>query len=155
MAFLQKIKEKAVALINIIFEFVKEKAPVVRDWVLAFLKNTFEITSSKKSKITGIAFLSVTLIWVVLSVNTFLAMETSSKWVLLAFALACPFLIGLNIAFTIRIKNNLINQIWHFVALLLMPILIMSMTECLNNIFIYDMTYLGFLGNYLVRLHIW
>lgn len=152
MAFLQRVKEKAVALKNIIFKFVKEKAPLVRDWILAFLKNTFEITSSKKSKITGIVFLSITLVWVVLSVNTFLSMETSSKWVLLAFALACPFLIGLNIAFTIRIKNNIINQIWHFVALLLMPILIMSMTEALNNIFIYDMTYLGFLGNYLVIL---
>jgi phosphoglycerol transferase MdoB-like AlkP superfamily enzyme len=34
----------------------------------------------------------------------------------------------------------------------LLPIATMTMTECLNNIFVYDMTYLGFVGNYVVIL---
>ena len=112
MAFLNTTKEKAVALINIIVKFVKdmipvvkEKAPLVKDWVVNFIKKTFEITSSKKSKITGVIFLFVTLVWVVLSVNTFTSMETTRKWTLLAVALACPFIIGLNITFTVKIKN--------------------------------------------------
>ena len=51
MAFLNKIKEKAVALKNIIVKFVKdaipvvkEKAPMVRDKVVDFFKKSFEIT---------------------------------------------------------------------------------------------------------------
>ncbi len=159
MAFLNKIKEKAIALKNIIVKFVKDMIPVVdekahqlKDWVIKFIKKSFIITSSKKSKITGIVFLFVTLIWVVLSVKTFTSMESSGKWVLLATALACPFIIGLNITFTIRIKNDIINKIWHLLSLFLLPILTIVMTEALNNIFIYDMTYLGFWGNYLVIL---
>ena len=159
MAFLNKVKEKAVALKNRIVKFVKdmipvvkEKAPVVRDGVVNFFKETFQVTSSKKSKITGVIFLFITLVWVVLSVTTFTSMETARKWTLLAVALACPFIIGLNITFTVKIKNDLINKIWHLVFLFLMPILTIIMTEALNNIFIYDMTYLGFLGNYLVIL---
>ena len=159
MAFLNKIKEKAVALKNRIVKFVKdaipvvkEKAPVVRDKVVEFFKKTFEVTSSKKSKITGVIFLFLTLVCVVLCVNTFTSMETTRKWTLLAVALACPFIVGLNIAFTIRIKNDLINKIWHLVFLFLLPIVTITMTESLNNIFIYDMTYLGFWGNYLVIL---
>ena len=137
MTFLNTLKEKSIKLKNIILEFI------VRN---------FEITSSKKSKITGVVFLFATLLWAVLSVNTFTSQEFSGKWMLLAFALAFPFVLGLNIAFTIKIKNDIANKVWHLVSLLLMPILTISMTECLNNVFIYDMTYLGFLGNYLVVL---
>ena len=36
------------------------------------------------------------------------------------------------------------------VFMLLMPFVTITMTECLNDVFIYDMTYLGFLGNYLL-----
>ena len=36
------------------------------------------------------------------------------------------------------------------VFMLLMPFVTITMTECLNDVFIYNMTYLGFLGNYLL-----
>ena len=49
-----------------------------------------------------------------------------------------------------KIKNDIINKVWHFLFLLLVPIVTITMTECLNNVFIYNMTYLGFLGNYLL-----
>ena len=35
---------------------------------------------------------------------------------------------------------------------MLLPIVTMGMTECLNNIFIYDMTYLGFFANYVTLI---
>lgn len=152
MAFWKTFKEKSLTLINRIFEFAKKKKPVVKAAVKGFLSKNFEATSTKKSKITGIFLLSITLLLVVLSVNTFTSQEFSGKWWLLAFALLCPFFIGLNTAFTIRITNETANKIWHLVFLLLMPILAMTMTEALNNIFIYNMTYLGFIGNYLVIL---
>ncbi len=129
---------------------LKEKSLALKDIILKFLKNNFEISSTKKSKITGIVLLFATLLWVVLSVNTFTSQEFKGKWLLLAFALFCPFLLGLSAAFTVRITNEILNKIWHLVFLFLIPIIAITMTEALNNVFIYNMTYLGFLGNYLV-----
>ncbi len=150
MNSLNELKKKALDIKDISVSFLKEKGTVVQKTVVGFLKNNFEISSTKKSKITGIVLMFAALLWVVLSVNTFTSQEFSGKWWLLAFALACPFLLGLSAAFTIKITNEKLNKIWHLVFLLLIPFITISMTEALNNIFIYNMTYLGFLGNYLV-----
>ena len=144
MTFMKTIKEKGA--------FFKEKAKFLKNIILNFLKNNFEVKSSKRSKTTGIVILAITLLWVVLSVNTYISQEFAGKWWLLAFALFCPFILGLTAAFTVVIKNDLFNKIWHLAGLLLMPFVTITMTECLNNVFIYNMTYLGFLGNYLVIL---
>ena len=144
MTFMKTIKEKGA--------FFKEKAKFLKNIILNFLKNNFEVKSSKRSKTTGIVILAITLLWVVLSVNTYISQEFAGKWWLLSFALLCPFILGLTAAFTVVIKNDLFNKIWHLAGLLLMPFVTITMTECLNNVFIYNMTYLGFLGNYLVIL---
>ena len=132
--------------------FFKEKTKFLKNIILNFLKNNFEVKSSKRSKTTGIVILAITLLWVVLSVNTYISQEFAGKWWLLSFALLCPFILGLTAAFTVVIKNDLFNKIWHLAGLLLMPFATITMTECLNNVFIYNMTYLGFFGNYLVIL---
>lgn len=115
-----------------------------------FFKANFEISSTKRSKITGGIFCLVTLIAVILDVNAYTSQEFASKWLLLAFALFCPFILGLTAAFSITIKNDIFNKVWHMIFMLLMPFVTITMTECLNDVFIYDMTYLGFLGNYLL-----
>lgn len=115
-----------------------------------FLNNNFEITSTKRSKLIGSVLSFVTLIAVILDVNAYTSQEFASKWLLLAFALFCPFILGFTAAYSIRIKNDLFNKIWHMVFILLMPFVTITMTECLNDVFIYNMTYLGFLGNYLL-----
>lgn len=115
-----------------------------------FFKANFEISSTKRSKITGAVFCLVTLIAVILDVNAYTSQEFSSKWLLLAFALFCPFILGLTAAYSIIIKNDIFNKVWHMIFMLLMPFVTITMTECLNDVFIYDMTYLGFLGNYLL-----
>ncbi len=115
-----------------------------------FLNNNFEVTSTKRSKTVGAVICAATLLPVVILVKQFTSLEFSLKWWLLAFNLLCPFLLGLSAAFTVRIRNDLADKIWHMVFLFLMPIIIMTMTEALNDVFVYDMTYLGFLGNYLV-----
>jgi len=130
---------------NILPKFFKNILP-------EFLKNNFEITSSKRSKIVGAIICTITLLSVVIFVNTYLSQEFVSKWLLLAFGLAAPFLLWLVTAYTVKIKNDLFNKIWHILFIFLMPIITITMTECLNNIFIYNMTYLGFYGNYLVVL---
>lgn len=131
-------------------DLVKEKGAFLKSKLIEFFANNFEIRSTKRSKVIGIIILCATLLWVVLSVNTYISQEFASKWILLAATLLCPFILGLTAAYTIVITNDLLNKIWHLVALLLMPFVTITMTECLNNIFIYNMTYLGFLGNYIV-----
>lgn len=128
---------------NSILAFFKTRLP-------EFLNKNFEITSTKRSKLIGAVISFVTLIAVILDVNAYTSQEFASKWLLLAFALFCPFILGFTAAYSIRIKNDLFNKIWHMVFILLMPFVTITMTECLNDVFIYDMTYLGFLGNYLL-----
>ena len=121
-------------------------------FIKAFLANNFSVTSTKASRTTGTVISAVLLLVVVFFNQRFTSLSTDSKWLLLGFALVAPLIIGAYIAFTIKIKNDIFNKVWHFVFFLIMPIVSMTMTECLNNIFIYNMTYLGFLANYLVLL---
>ena len=130
-------------VLNSVLDFFRTKLP-------EFLKNNFEVTSTKRSKIVGSAICFVTLIAVILDVGAYTSQDFAAKWLLLAFALLCPFILGLTAAYTVHIKNDLFNKIWHMIFMLLMPFVTITMTECLNNVFIYDMTYLGFLGNYLL-----
>ena len=115
-----------------------------------FFKNNFEVSSTKHSKIIGASICVITLIAVILDVNAYTSQEFSAKWILLAATLLSTFVLGLTAAYTVKIKNDLLNKIWHLLFLLLMPFVTITMTECLNNVFIYNMTYLGFLGNYLL-----
>lgn len=133
-------------------EKCKSTASNVKKAVLNFWNNTFAMTSSKKSKIVGCIIGALTLLAVVLFVDRFTSQEFAAKWLLLAFALMCPFILGFSAAYTITIKNDLVNKIFHFAFIFLMPIIAMTMTEALNGIFIYDMTYLGFFANYVVIL---
>ncbi len=126
------------------------KLRTLKERFKGFLSENFEITYTKRSKIAGIVILSLTLLWTLLSVKTFTSQEFSGKWWLLAFALICPFILGSVTTFTVSLTKDIYNKIWQLLLLLLMPIVTITMTECLNNIFIYNMTYLGFLGNYLV-----
>ena len=84
MTFMKTIKGKGA--------FFKEKAKFLKNIILNFLKNNFEVKSSKRSKTTGIVILAITLLWVVLSVNTYISQEFAGKWWLLSFALLCPFI---------------------------------------------------------------
>lgn len=128
---------------NIVLDFFRIRVP-------EFFKTDFEVVSTKRSKVIGSVICLITLIAVILDVGAYTSQEFASKWLLLAFALLCPFILGLAAAYSINIKNDLFNKIWHMVFMLLMPFVTITMTECLNDVFIYNMTYLGFLGNYLL-----
>ncbi len=130
-------------VLNSVLNFFRTKAP-------EFIKTNFEVTSTKCSKIVGSLVCFVSLIAVILDVGAYTSQEFAAKWLLLAFALLCPFILGIACAYSVLIKNELFNEIWHFAFMLLMPFVTITMTECLNDVFIYDMTYLGFFGNYLL-----
>ncbi|MBQ6885325.1 MAG: LTA synthase family protein [Clostridia bacterium] len=137
---------------NTILHFFNNTIPKILNIIKNFFVNNFEITSTKKSRIIGLSVAGILLLFVVFFNNQFLKLETSAKWLLFLFALVAPLIIGAFIAFNTIIKNDLFNKIWHFVFFMLSPVITMTMTECLNNIFIYNMTYLGFFANYMVIL---
>ncbi len=137
---------------NTVSSFFTTAVPKFLNIIKNFFINNFEITSTKKSRITGSVIAGLLLLVVVFFNNQFTKLETVFKWWLLAFAIVAPFIIGAFVTFNTKIKNDLFNKIWHFVFFLLTPIVTMTMTECLNNIFIYNMTYLGFFANYMVIL---
>ncbi len=115
-----------------------------------FVKGCFEVTSTKKQKIAGFIVATLLLVIAILNRNEFLKLTFDSKWILFALSLIGPFIIGTAIAFTVRFKNRHADTVWAFATLFLMPFLSITMTEALNNIFIYDMTYIGFGANYLL-----
>lgn len=129
--------------VNNVTAFFKQKIP-------AFCRESFEITSSKRSKIIGSVICAVTALAVILDVNAYVSQDFRQKWLLLAFALMCPFILGLTAIYTVRVKNERLGKVLYMVGIFIMPFVVITMTECLNNVFIYNMTYLGFFGNYLL-----
>ncbi|MBR5473445.1 MAG: sulfatase-like hydrolase/transferase, partial [Clostridia bacterium] len=135
-----------------IINFIINISKKVYSAVKGFVQEHFEITSTKKSKIFGAVVTGVLLLIVIIFNGRFTKLVSDARWWFLAFALVAPFIIGLYIAHNIKLKYRSIDKFWHFILFFLMPIVTMTMTECLNNIFIYDMTYLGFYANYIVIL---
>ena len=120
--------------------------------VPSFFKENFSVSSTKASRITGAVIAAVLMLLVIIDYKAFVTQEYKQKWLLMSFCLVFPMVIGAIIAFTLKIKNAIIEKTSYFIILLVAPIVIMTMTECLNRIFIYDMTHLGFVGNYLIIL---
>ncbi len=118
----------------------------------AFLNNTFEVSYTRVSKILGSVLCLIALFVTILRIDAFAVLPYSTRWILMACCLFLPFAIGFATIYTVRIKNKLAEKIFGFVLLFLMPIGLMTITECLNGIFIYDVTYLGFLANYTLIL---
>lgn len=123
-----------------------------KQWIKNFLKDNFEATVSKRSMTIGGIVAAVLLFIVILDHKEFTTQEFESKWILLAVTMLMPLIIGAFIAVDLRIKNETVNKVWHFILIFLMPIPTVTMSEALNDIFIYNMTYLGFFGNYLIVL---
>ena len=117
-----------------------------------FIKSNFEFNSTKKSKIIGAVISAVLLIVVVVFNQSFIGKTSSSKWLLYSSAFILSALIGLFSAYTLKIKDENIRKIFAVILFALLPIITITMTECLNNIWIYDMTTLGFAGNYVIIL---
>lgn len=115
----------------------------------SFFKTNFEISSTKKSFIAGVITTCVLVFLVILDNRKFITLESRSKWLLLAFCLAFPIAIGALIAFKIKVKKPKTAKTGYVLLFIIMPLLTMAMTESLNSVFIYDMTYLGFIANYI------
>ncbi len=117
-----------------------------------WLKDNVTITSGKTGFITGSVFAAVLMIISVLNYSSFTSLESEYRWVLLAVALLLPLIIGFEIAYKVSVNDDFANKIFGVILIFLLPLLSITMTECLNGIFVYDMTYLGFFANYLLVL---
>ena len=137
-----------------VLEFIYKHLTIIKGWLLRLLNNTFSVTTSKKSKITGLIIGGLLLLTSVVFATQFTSQPFTSKWTLLAISLIMPFVIYIITAYTITFKNSIVNKIWHISFIFLLPILTMTMTECLNGVYIYDMTYLANLVRYLQYLYL-
>ncbi len=118
----------------------------------ANIKKHFDITYTKASKIVGCVFCLMGLLLVILCIDAFSVLENQKRWILMALDLILPFILALCTIYTVRFKSEKARKITGFVLLMLMPMALMSITETLNNVSIFNMTALGFLGNYLIIL---
>lgn len=116
------------------------------------IKKNFDITYTKTSKMVGSVFCLLGLLFVILSIDEFSALDGYKRWLLMATDLILPFALAGSIIYTVRFKSEKVRKIAGFIILLLMPVALMSITETLNNVSVFNMTALGFLGNYLIIL---
>ena len=117
-----------------------------------FCRYGFYTKTSKNLKFLGVVVTAVLETLVLVSLKKFTELDTSAKWWLLAVAVVLPLIVGIRIAYTVRTKVVIIHKIYTFVLMALLPLITVTMTECLNNIFVYNMTYLGFIANYVLIL---
>ena len=131
-----------------VYTFCSEKIP-------QFIKKNFDITYTKASKTVGCVFCLLGLLLVILCIDGFSALTNYKRWLLMAVDLILPFVLALCTIYTVRLKSEKVRKIAGFVNLMLMPVALMTITEALNNVFVFNMTALGFLGNYLVILMVY
>ena len=127
----------------------------VTDYFIDFCKwlsDNITFKSSKVGLITGGIVAGVLMIFTIINYRSFIDLQNSSRWLLLFCALILPLLIGASIAYTLVIKSERFNRGFHISLIFLMPFISITMTECLNTVFIYDMTVLGFIANYVFVL---
>ncbi len=114
----------------------------------AFLDRHFTVTRTRKSCITAAIVTALLLATVLFYTGSYLEQPTVLRVLLFIGCLIAPFIIGLLIAFRIEWKQNIARQCFNTALFFLLPVVTVTMTEALNNIFVYDMTYFGFAANY-------
>ena len=116
----------------------------------SFLKKNVEVTSVKGWRIASVTLGFTLTLATVLDIGAYIRFDGQGKWWLMAAALSIPWLVSFFAAFDFKLSNKTVATVWHFILLVVMPFAGITMTECLNDRFIYDMTYLGLLANYIV-----
>ena len=130
------------------FNTAFKKLGSLKKTVFNFFAENFSINSSKLKKITGAVIFLLTLSFVLVRSGNYIEQDFSGKWAMLIATVIFSVFLGLITAFSVAVKKEKTDKILHFVVLFLMPLVTMIMTECLNGVFVYDMTYMGFFFNY-------
>ena len=107
---------------------------------------------TKKRIIAGSIVSFLLLLLVVLETGTFINKDVPFGALLYALTIFCSLLIGFILSFRIvKIKPH-IKTVLNTILAFLLPIVSMTMVECLNSVFIYDYYYVDFINSYLLYL---
>ncbi len=110
------------------------------------------ITVSRVSAIVGTVITVLLLTGVICTNGSYLETPIVGRILLFIGCLLAPIIVGALFAFRIRIKDGILQKCIYTVLLFLLPVVSVTMTEALNGVFVYDMTYFGFGANYLLTL---
>lgn len=114
----------------------------------AFMDKHFIITRTRRSSIIAAVVTALLLALVICFHGSYLEDPTVLRVLLFIGCLIAPFILGALIAFRIEWKQNIAKQCFNTALFFLLPVVTVTMTEALNDIFVYDMTYFGFAANY-------
>ncbi len=117
-----------------------------------FENTHLSITVSRVSAIVGAVMTALLLMGVVCTNGSYLENPIMGRILLFIGCLVAPFIVGALFAFRIKIKDTVLQKCIYTVLLFLLPVVTVTMTEALNGVFVYDMTYFGFGANYLLTL---
>lgn len=108
------------------------------------------IELNKKGRIPAAILTAVLLILTIADGKVFFSERFDFDILLYIFCLVGSLIVGAMLLFRFEIKKQAIETTVNAALFLLSPVVTITMTECLNDIFVYDMTYLGFAGNYVI-----
>ncbi len=114
--------------------------------------NHLSITVSRVSAIVGAVITALLLAGVICTNGSYLEKPITGRILLFIGCLLAPFIVGALFAFRIRVKDGVLQKCIYTVLLFLLPVVSVTMTEALNGVFVYNMTYFGFGANYLLTL---
>lgn len=117
-----------------------------------FWKDHVEIAYSRRSCIIGGAIAGLLILMVGLYYKAWLELQFKLNVLLFIGCLIAPLIIGSGIAFRIRLKSLMAQQCVETALFFLLPVVTITMSEALNGVFVYNMTYEGFAYNYLLIL---
>ena len=140
--------DKTLSFLESVYPFLSK----TKEKTIKMLKANFEVRSSKTFKIVGLCFASALFVVVLFLHKQFLNSNFGNRWLTLAVALILPMIIGLSIAYTVKIKHETFNKAFHFIGLFIMPFFAIAMTEAFNSVVFFEMKALAVLGNYIIIL---
>ncbi len=110
------------------------------------------ISFNRRAKIPAIIVSAVLLLITLLDVKVFFQPRFKCDILLYIFCILASLIIGAMLVFDINFKNKHIDRIINTAVFFLVPVVVTTMTEALNNVFVYDMTHVGFVANYIIIL---
>lgn len=115
-------------------------------------KKRISVTVSRVSAIVGAVITALLLTGVLCTCKSYLANPVTGRIFLFIGCLIASPIIGGLFTFRVHIKSTTLQK-WIYTALFfLLPVITVTMTEALNGVFVYNMSYFGFGANYLLTL---
>ncbi|MBR4910779.1 MAG: sulfatase-like hydrolase/transferase [Clostridia bacterium] len=110
------------------------------------------VTSTRASLITGAVFFAVLTAFTLIDIREFTTINNKNKWFILAMAFVIPVAIGAAVAFRFRFKQKTVKTVSFILLCITLPLISIMMTESLNAVSLFRMSFSAFLLNYILIL---